>query len=41
MQLSATPWSGIWSHMGIDLSYNQIGKGTAGITGQSRNMETV
>ena len=41
IQLSATPWSGIRSYKGIEVSYNQISKGAAEIIGQSTNMETV
>ena len=41
IQLSPTPGSGIWSHIGIKVSYNQIGKAAAEFMGQSTNMETV
>ena len=41
IQLSSASWSGIWSDMGIEVSYNRIGKGIPGIVGQSTNMETV
>ena len=41
IQLSATPWSGIWSDMGIEVLYNRIGKRVAGIIGKSTNMKTV
>ena len=41
IQLSATPWSGIWSDMEIEVLYNRIGKRVAGIIGQSTNMEIV
>ena len=41
IQLSASPWSRIWSDMGIEVLYNRIGKRVAGIIGQSTNMETV
>ena len=41
IQLSATPCLGIWSDIRIEMSYNRIGKGVAGIIGQSRNMETM
>ena len=41
IHLSATPWSGVCSYMGIEVSYSRIGKMAAGIVGQSTNMETV
>ena len=41
IQLSASPWSRIWSDLGIEVLYNRIGKRVAGIIGQSTNMETV
>ena len=41
IQLSATPWSGIWSDMGIEVSYNRICKRAAGVIGQSTNIRTV
>ena len=41
IQLSAIPWLGMWSDMGIKVSYNQISKGVDGVTRQSRNMEKV
>ena len=41
IQLSVTPWSGIWLNMGIKVPYIRIGKGTAEIIGQSTNMDTM
>ena len=33
IQLSTTPWLVLWLDMGIEVSYNQIGKRVAGIIG--------
>ena len=41
VQLSDAVWSGIWSDMAIETSYMRFGKGSAGIIGQSTNMETI
>ena len=41
IQLFATPLSGIWSDMGIEVLYNRISKKAAGIIRQSKYMETV
>ena len=41
VQLLDNVWSGIWSDMAIEMSYMRFGKGSAGIIGQSTDMETV